>query len=516
MLSRPIAVIDIGTNSFHMIIAKKQKDQIEILDRERIVVRLGEGGGDYDYIKKEAEERAIQTLKHFKVIAQKHNAIIQAIATSAVREANNQQEFLRKVYQHTGIRIKVIPGQEEARLIYLGVLQAIPIFDKRALVIDIGGGSTEIILGYQAKPLFIRSLKLGAVRITERFFPKGIITEKNLKDAKNYIQNFIYDVYQEFINERLNFEIVVGSSGTLRTIKEILYEDSNSEIYFHQVKDLTEKLLKSDTSEKRQKKFKLDEKRADILPAGALILLTILENFKITKLSYSPFGLREGVIYEILFRKSKKTELREIRRNSCIKLLRKFQQEIPEATSKVSLEIVKQLGKYYPELLSHKEYLEYASLLHNIGISIAHNAHHKHSYYIITNTEHLLGFTTKELQFIATIARYHRKANPDRKHLEMKLLTPFEQNLVEFYAGILRISIGLTRIPCETKIEIQMENQVCRFLVQSDDLEVCRLLCDMASMRKELLEIKLNRKIEFQPIELVVSYPSKITIPMLY
>ncbi len=205
MLNRPIAAIDMGTNSFHMIIAKKENNQVQVLDREKVVVRLGEGGSDYDYITPNAEKRAIETLKAFKVIAKKYNAVIQAVATSAVREAKNQKEFLYKVYKETGIKVKVIPGQEEGRLIYLGVLQIVPAYEQHALVVDIGGGSTEIILGYKANPLFIRSVKLGAVRLTERFFPNGILNPIKIKEAENYVKNFIIDTYEEFKNQNLSF-----------------------------------------------------------------------------------------------------------------------------------------------------------------------------------------------------------------------------------------------------------------------------------------------------------------------
>ncbi|GIX42709.1 MAG: exopolyphosphatase [Leptospiraceae bacterium] len=497
MLNRPIAAIDMGTNSFHMIIAKKENNHVDVLDREKIVVRLGEGGSDYDYITEEAEKRAIQALKSFKSIAKKYNAIIQAVATSAVREAKNQNEFLKKVYKETGIKVKVIPGQEEGRLIYLGILQIIPAYDKYTLVIDIGGGSTEIILGYQAKPLFIRSLKLGAVRLTERFFPKGIIKPDKIKEAENYIRNFIIDTYEEFQNQNLNYELVVGSSGTIKTIVELIHENQKKEFSFEELNTIVEKILKYETPDKRQKKLNLDEKRADIIPAGALILKQIFEIFKIHKMVYSPYALREGVLFELLYRKNKKSDLREIRRNSCINLLKKFHQEIPYNTANISLKILKFLGKDYPELLSHKELLEYAALLHNIGVAIAHTSHHKHSYYIISQTEYLLGFTKNELDIIACISRYHRKAFPNKKHLEFMSLSSLEQNLIEFYAGILRIAIGLSRTHLEPDIQIEKKENTYIFYVITKNLQDSELLCNMADLRKDLLEYKLQKKIHF-------------------
>ncbi len=495
MFKRPIAAIDMGTNSFHMIIAKKENEHVEILDREKIIVRLGEGGGDYDYITKEAEKRAIQALKTFKGIADKYNAIIQAVATSAVREAKNQNEFLKNIYKETKIKVKVIPGQEEGRLIYLGILQIVPVYDKYALVVDIGGGSTEIVLGYKANPIFNRSLKLGAVRLTERFFPGGILNQQKIIEANNYIKNFIIDAYEEYEKLNIKYEVAVGSSGTIRTINELI-ENNKNEFNRFQLNEVIEKILKYDTPEKRQKKLNLDEKRADIIPAGALILKNIFEVFNIQTMIYSPYALREGVIFELLNRKNKKQALQEIRKNSCIKLLKSLNQEIHYNTSTVSISILKQLGKYYPELLSHSELLEYASLLHNIGLSIAHSSHHKHSYYIISNTEYLLGFTKKEIELIACIARYHRKAFPDLSHLEFANLSLFEQNLVEFYAGILRIAIGLTRMNILPTVEINLKD-FCEITVKTKNQKDAELLCTMADIRKSLLEYKLKKRIQF-------------------
>lgn len=499
MFFRPIAAIDLGTNSFHMIIARKREnEQIEILDREKIVVRLGEGAGDYDLITKEAEDRAIQALKTFKSIAKKYKAVIQAVATSAVREAKNQEDFLRRVKKEVGINIKVISGSEEGRLIYLGVLRSIPAYDSNALVIDIGGGSTEIILGNAGKPIFIRSLKLGAVRLTEKFFKNGYVTKQKVEEAKKFIENFIYDTYIEFKKENLKYDVVIGSSGTVKTLNELINQNQRNFFTKKEFEYALENILKYDTTSKRRKKLDLDEARADIIPAGALILNSFLEIFKVDKIYFSSFALREGVLFELLFRKNKKTELEDLRKQSCITLLKKLNQEIPENTKNVSLKILKQIGKYYPELLSEKHILEYASLLHNIGVAISHSGHHKHSYYIITNTEYLLGFTNKELQLIACVARYHRKAFPSIKHFEFSILSEFEKNLVEFYSGILRIAIGLTRIQTEPELEIEF-GEVVKFIVHAKSLEESKLLIEMAEIRKELLEYKLQKKIIFIP-----------------
>lgn len=498
MLSRPIAAIDIGTNSFHMIIAKKtENDHIEILDREKIIVRLGEGSGDYDFISKEAELRAIAALKNFKEIAKKYKAVIQAVATSAVREAKNQQDFIKKVKKQVGINIKVISGSEEGRLIYLGVLRSIPAYDENALVIDIGGGSTEIVLGKSGKPIFIRSLKLGAVRLTEKFFKQGLLTKEAIKEAKKYIENFIYDTYKEFQDQNLSYDVVIGSSGTIKTINELINQNQKNYFTKEDFDQCLEIILAYETTSKRKKKLDIEEFRADILPAGALVLSIFFEIFQVKKLYVSNYALREGILFELLFRKSKKTEIEDLRRQSCINLVKKLNQEILENTKNISLQILKEIGKYYPELLSEKHILEYSALLHNIGVSISHSAHHKHSYYIITNTEYLLGFTNKELQLIACVARYHRKSLPSIKHSEFAILSDKEKNLVEFYAGILRIAIGLTRTKIVPELKIEINPNEVIFYIYTKSKRESELLVEMADLRKDLLEYKLNKKITF-------------------
>ena len=171
-IQKKLAAIDIGTNSFHLIIViVKENGDFEIIDREKEVIRLGEGsGGDIKLIKEDAQLRAIQTLKRFKGIADSHQAAVRAVATSAVRESLNKIEFIKRVFEQTGIEIETISGNEEARMIYLGILRAVPIFEKKVLVIDIGGGSTELLVGEKGKTLYSTSLKLGAVRLTQRFF----------------------------------------------------------------------------------------------------------------------------------------------------------------------------------------------------------------------------------------------------------------------------------------------------------------------------------------------------------
>ena len=226
-LTKNLAAIDIGTNSFHMIIVKlKENGSFEIIDRVKEVIRLGEGsGGNLKYISESSTQRAIESLKRFKAIAESHNASIRAVATSAVREANNRNEFISEVMQKSSLHIEVISGYEEARLIYLGILKAVPVYSKKSLVIDIGGGSTEFLIGKDGMALLIGSIKIGAVRLTNKFFPDFISSEKRVMECRQWVSGELYQILDSIKKE--GFKVCVGSSGTIMTIGLMIHAKRN-------------------------------------------------------------------------------------------------------------------------------------------------------------------------------------------------------------------------------------------------------------------------------------------------
>src|SRR4030042_6567329 len=280
------AAIDIGTNSFHLIVTRiKGNGNFEIIDREKEVIRLREGSsGDIKEIKPAAVERAVQTLKNFKGIAEPHNASSRAVATSAVREALNQSEFIKRVYDETGIEIEVVSGHEEARLIYLGVLKAVPFYKNKILCIDVGGGSTEFIIGCKGKIDFSMSHKIGAVRMTQHFFPDGVISKTRIQECRKWIEGEIYPTLE--IIRKYNFEFCVGSSGTIMSIGSMLLkieEESeaaatilnNYEFSAADLRKVEKKIFRKKMISDRKKIKGLDSKRADIIPAGVLIFSTL-------------------------------------------------------------------------------------------------------------------------------------------------------------------------------------------------------------------------------------------------
>jgi exopolyphosphatase/guanosine-5'-triphosphate,3'-diphosphate pyrophosphatase len=515
-MNRPVAAIDIGTNSFHMIIARADESgHIEILDREKVSVRLGSGGDDFDLILPDAQDRAVSVLKGFVQIARQHNALIHAVGTSAVREARNQDEFLKRVRRECGIRIHVIPGQEEARLIYIGILQALPVFDKKILMIDIGGGSTEYLIGRRGIPEFIQSLKMGAIRMTERYFPGGRVEPDAIDSCRTFIRYRLESMLEltRDRGESFSYDLVAGSSGTIKTVLDLTQRhlpDPNRQADTFTARDLdriVDLLLSARTTEERIRKTGLDEKRADIITGGVLVLHESFRILNIDRMVYSPYALREGVLYEVLFRKKKRENLNEIRRTSVQFLARKFLgRNHSEDTARISLLLLHALNRAHLAHLVDQDLLEYGALLHNIGMAIGHAGHHKHGMYIIQNTDILLGFSTREIAFLAALARYHRKSLPSKNHPEFMALAEEDRSRLKLFAGILRVAIGLSRARQGVIREIVTERTDLRSLQlivrlsknpfrSTPDLSYA---LTSAEIRKELLEEALKLKIKIK------------------
>ncbi|MCR9144935.1 MAG: Ppx/GppA family phosphatase [bacterium] len=485
MNSEKLAAIDLGTNSFHLVVVRVlENGKIEIIADEKEAVRLGSGGGDLGLIAEDAMQRGLATLDRFVKIARSHDARIRAVATSAVREARNKKNFLNLVRKKLGLDIEVIQGTEEARLIYLGILQALPLYEKKILIVDIGGGSTEILIGTAGQPNYAVSRKLGAIRLKDRFFADEPLKPADVEKCRNMIRVDLSGVVEDL--HEIGFEIAVGSSGTAETLATMathLASDSESEAQTAADEDeaqgsalnsngsdladvrltragldrVVEKIVSVPTHHRRAKLSGLDEKRADIIVGGAILLQEIFDLLNIQEMLISPYALREGVVADTVARRSGgRSVTPDIRRNSVRQLadhmLGRDTQENRSAwhTATLAVRILDQLaaqGVIQSDALELNDslLLEVAGVLHNLGLQIAHSGHHKHSYYIIKNTDALLGFTRNEIEVIAQTARYHRKALPSSKHSEYTALTPELQERVKLFSAILRIAVGLDR-----------------------------------------------------------------------
>ncbi|MEP7145433.1 MAG: Ppx/GppA phosphatase family protein [bacterium] len=454
-----LAAIDIGTNSFHLVIAKiDSKKRFTVLTRSKEVVRLGSSSNDMKYISPESIARGVETLKRFKLICDTYNAEIIAVATSATREALNKQDFLTKAFNETGIDINIVSGYEEARLIYLGVLQSLDIYNKKILLIDIGGGSTEFLIGEKGKVKVASSLKVGAVRLTHKFSLNEKIDKGELKSSRQFVNGAINQIVRILKDE--DYELVIGSSGTIINLGSIINSENNPAqdpdinlngfvIKRKPLQNALNKIYKAETLSERLQIPGLDPKRADIITAGAVILEQIFEDLNIEKMTLSSYALREGIIMNYIQQRSGEFDfghLSDVRYNSVIHLceLTNYDKEHSTQVMKLANKIFDFIKLKFEFNDDDREYLEAASLLHDIGYHISHTGHHKHSYYLIRNSE-MLGFNDKEIEIIANIARYHRKSHPKAKHEGYNKLDLPAKELVKKLAGILRIADALDR-----------------------------------------------------------------------
>ena len=508
--SNVIAAIDVGTNSFHMVVATvSQRGVLQALARQNAMVRLGMAAGDMKVLTPEAMSRGLDTLKLFATEARAHNAHIRAVATSAVREAANRDEFVKKVHDLTVIENEVVSGEEEGRLIYIGAMHALPLYASRSLVLDIGGGSTESIYGFQGKALSVQSAKLGHIRLSQRFFPKGMGTKKSVEECRQAIRGVWAPMFHERVAE--GFDVLVGCSGTITAIAAMtlarqgkrLPENFNGlQFQSAEILETISTVVEARTGNKAKQLSGLEPKRADVILAGALILEQALLGLRASAITISSYALREGIVFDTLQQEDDNRtyhHLSHLRYQSVEHMcdLYRVRRNHAEHVRNLSLQLFDALAPLHGYADKEREMLEAASLLHDVGYHIAADQHHKHSEYIIRNSP-MLGFTNDESEVIASIARYHRKSHPKKKHPYYNSLTPNEQKVVSMMSAILRITEGLDRQ------QLQLIHTIAT-TISADELDItlhsksAELETELwgAERRKLLLEQILQKNVRF-------------------
>jgi exopolyphosphatase/guanosine-5'-triphosphate,3'-diphosphate pyrophosphatase len=507
-----LAAIDIGTNSFHLVVARPTTAiAFEIIAREKEVVRLGSGSGDMKKLTPDAIDRGIEALGRFRKVAQIAGAPVRAIATSAVREAHNRDEFVRRARDEAGVDVEVVSGVEEARLIHLGVLQDVPAADQRLVLIDIGGGSTEFVVAKGSEMLDARSLKLGAIRLTDRFFSEEPLTSRQVKRCRTHVRAYLGPVVREV--ERHGFEVVIGSSGTILNLAEMARQRrgesgrlvSNATFTRKELGGVVEALVDAPTTKKRVKVPGLDAKRADIIVAGALLLEEAFDALGIEEMTVSDYALREGLVLDTLQRQSQSSSVlgdgtADIRERSVRRLSRLAPDgaEHVEQSRRLALELFDGTASIHGLDSDARDLLAAAALLANVGTAISHERHHLHSYYVIRHAEHLRGFTQREVELIAQVARYHRKSAPKNKHEAFAALSSSDQGLVRALAGILRVAIALDRSHDSRVVGIRVNASPAGVVVKLDVRDDPSLELYTADERKGLLESALDTEVRIE------------------
>lgn len=515
-----LAAIDLGTNSLHMVVVRVEPSlpAFSIIDREKDTVRLGDRHPETGELKPEVMDRAIATLRRFLEIAKSLNAqSIIAVATSAVREAPNGKDFLQQVEAFLGLSVDLISGQEEARRIYLGVLSGMEFNSHPHIIIDIGGGSTEIILGDSHEPRFLSSTKIGAVRLTAERITTDPISNNQFQFLQAYVRGMLERPVEELQAHLQPDETprLVGTAGTIETLATIVAREKSGtapsplagfELSLKDLRELVNRLRKLNNTE-RAAIPGMSDRRSEIILAGAMILQEAMTLLRMESLVVCERSLREGVIVDwMLSHGLIEDRLRyqsSVRQRNVLKTAQKYHTNLEHSdrVATFAMTLFNQTqGILHNWGLEEQELLWAAAILHNCGHFVSHSAHHKHSYYLIRNGD-LLGYTETEIEILANIARYHRKNTPKKKHDNYRNLPSKEdRQIVNQLSALLRLAVALDRrqigavkrVQCEYR---QTEREFHLYLQPSQPDEDCALELWSIDYKKAPFEAEFNVKL---------------------
>ncbi len=444
-----IAAIDVGTNSIHMIVVEEQKHGYRVIDKEKEMIQLGRGSLEGRPLTDDAIERGVEAMKKMAGIAERWqvNEVV-AVATSAVREAPNRRRFLSAVHKASGIKVRVISGEEEADYIYRAVRSGVDFHGGTALAVDIGGGSVELIVGTADQVYLTASEPLGALRMSQMFTLDRSASPALTDECRAYVAKRLKKPLARIA--ALGFDFSVGTSGTIVALATIA---SNGDSMASGLKWLSRKRLRELidaltplSAADRAKRFPIDERRAETILGGAIVLDEIMRGLKLQQIRASDAALREGIVDSVLERVVAPKERGSVRRSSVLALVERSDVERTHAThvARLALRIFDQTQDLHRLRTGERELLEYAALLHEIGMHVSYQGHHKHSYYLISHAG-LRGFTTDQVAVVANVARYYRKSPPRDEDDNFAQLSEAQKDVVRKLAAILRIADALDR-----------------------------------------------------------------------
>lgn len=515
-----LAAIDIGTNSVHMIVVRVRPDlSFEVIDREKEMVRLGAGGLDGKKLTREAMNAALQALSKFERLARSHQVDkILAAATSATREAENGGEFLAAIRRTTDMRPRVITGTEEARLIHIAAVYGVDT-PKTTVAIDIGGGSVEITRGVGPNVQFARSFKIGVIRLTERFVSSDPISGRDERKMVKHIGEQVDQYLRRIVDA--GFDRVIGTSGTILSIGTVATamdrgtvpaEIRNLRVPSKSIRRFRKAITELDLDQRLQLPG-LDPRRADLTVAGAVLLDTLLRRLKADDVTLCDLALREGLVLDYIRRHSsdiaRVDRYPDVRRRSAIELAERsnWEAEHSRQVCRLALALYDQTVSLHGLGDREREWLEFASTLHDIGNHISYEKHHRHSYYLIKHGD-LRGFEPEEIEVIALVARYHRRATPARSHPGASDLSKKLLRTVRILAAFLRVAETLDRSRNSVvhKVEVRERMGTLRlnvFAVADAELEVWA-----ANRQRKAIESALGR-----PVRIIAHHVEETDAP---
>lgn len=404
-----IAAVDLGSNSFRLQMARLVDDQLVFHDSLREMVRLGAGLGKDKHLDADSQERAIECLKRFgERLRGLPASSVRAVATNTFRVARNAPQLLKEAEAALGFPIEIIAGREEARMIFVGVSHGLPDTQQKRLVIDIGGGSTELIIGAGFEPQEMESLYMGCVSYSMKYFADGKLSESNLKRAEIAARAEVQGIRRKYTAG--HWAEAVGSSGTARALGEVLrvHGWSDGQITLQGLENLRGLLLKA----KDTKKLQLDGLSAERLPSfpgGFCIMLGVFRELGIEQMTVAGGALREGVLYELVGR----MHHQDTREATVARFKRRYHVDSQQArrVESLGLALLKQVEPKMQAVETAGRFLSWAARLHEIGTSIAHSGYHKHSSYIVENAD-MPGFSRMEQQTLGLLVRCQRRSLP--------------------------------------------------------------------------------------------------------
>ena len=482
--TKRIAAIDLGTNSFHAVLVDIYPDgSFRTIDKLKEMVILAEKGME-NYLSESAMERGLEGLKRIKFLCDSQNVeYILACATSAIREAKNGGDFIQRANDELGIKVRAISGTMEAEMIGYAIRHSIALNEEMVLMVDIGGGSVEFIVGNSDQFHYFTSIKLGVARMAAQFINSDPISKKEIGHLQDHFRLGLREVAK--VLEKYPVKTIIGSSGTMENVaamiahrsskptiislNEFVYSKEDFRFFYDDFIKLNKK--------KRLKEKYLEEKRVDIINPGIVLIKFLIDEFNIENVKISEAALRDGMIIDYITKEKKKSNpqlvphISDPRERSIYELLRKCHWFEDHSThvAKMALQIFNAFKKDLGLLDSDRELLKYAAFLHDIGYYISHSKHHKHALYIIKNSE-LRGFNEDEINIMAHVARYHRRSTPKKRHEQYKVLHRDIRKRIEKLAAILRVADGLDRSHFQNvqHLEIKKTKHNIAFLITTE------------------------------------------------
>jgi exopolyphosphatase/guanosine-5'-triphosphate,3'-diphosphate pyrophosphatase len=506
-----IAAFDLGSNSFHLLVVDAHPDGTFVpLIREKDMLRLGDAVGREGRIPEALADRAVATVDRFRKLALGAGTEeIHARATAALREAENGGEVVDRMAAEAGVKVRVISGQEEARLIFEAVRASVVLDPAPALCLDLGGGSLELMVGDRTRLQWAASVRLGVARLSAELVTGDPFTADDVRRVEKRVTSVLAPLADDVAG--LHPAMAVGSSGTFCDLARMVAARRTGSVprainQFSFSRDellpLHEELVAMRSSE-RAGVPGLEAKRADIIPTGSTLLLTAMELFGFDRMTVSEWALREGIVLEAIPRHEAadwSDDPRAIRASSVLQLARRcnWDEGHGRQTARLALDLFDQTASLHELAGRDRELLEHASLLHDIGEHVSTASHHKHSAYLIQHGA-LRGFTPAEVDFVAALARAHRGGGPKPSHEPFASLDRDARDRVVRLAALLRVADGLDRGRQGNVegIDLILDGSKARLQVKADADIAIELWG--ARRKRELFERVFGRRLDVVP-----------------